>query len=156
MNIYAWIMIVILAAAIIYVDYRIRHKSDAECDAEQRFFDSARLQREIAALYHASQELEQLDQMLIDLRLCKPDELHKAFHISWEGSTGSRSFNFMTTGGNANTAHMIELAEDQREDLNADIQCRIADIYARAQEMQIYAGRREHNGERNDARGNAT
>ena len=150
MNAQTIITVIILLAVIVWIDHRKRHPQQ---EPEQPFFDSARLQREIASLYHASQELESLDQMIIDLRLCKPDELHKAFRIEWQGSTKSHSLDFMSTGMNANTAHMIALAEDRREELNADIQSRIADLYSRAQEMEFYTRCRYQNGEQNERAG---
>ena len=142
----------ILIAAILKQAAQRRAEQEEQ---ETRLFDSAKLQNEIFALYRDSQELERLDSMIVDIRLCKPDELHKAFRIQWEGSTGTKSIDFMTTGDNSNTAHMIQLAEDQRAQLNADIQARIFDLYARAQEMTIYAGCREHNGEHSDSSGQA-
>lgn len=107
-------------------------------DPEQPFFDSARLQNEVNSLHRCMQELEQLDEMIIDLRLCKPDEMHRAFRINWQGSTGKEhALDFMSTGANGNTLHMIELAEDRREELNAEIQARIIDLYSRAQSMEF-------------------
>lgn len=150
MNVQTVITVIFLLGVIVLIEYRKRHPRQ---DPEQPFFDSARLQSEIAALYHASQELECLDQMIIDLRLCKPDELHRAFRIQWQGSTKEHSFDFMSTGENSNTLHMIALAEDQREELNIEIQGRIAALYSRAQEMELYTQCRYHNSEQNDAKG---
>lgn len=147
------IAVLALIAVIIWIDYRKRHPKQ---EPEQVFFDSAKLQSEIAALYHASQELETLDSMIIDLRLCKPDELHRAFRVEWQGSTKSHSFDFMSTGANSNTAHMIALAEDQREQLNTDIQSRIADLYSRAQEMELCTQCRYQNSEQNKTEGERT
>lgn len=135
MNTQTIIAVLALIALCIWIDYRKRHRAE---EPEQVFFDSARLQNEIAALYRASQELETLDSMIIDLRLCKPEELHRAFRVQWQGSTKEHSFDFMSTGANTNTAHMIQLAEDQRAEINADIQARIADLYARAQECRFF------------------
>lgn len=132
---------VIIISAVILIAAQLKQKAmrRAEEEEQARLFDSARLQGEIDALHRASQELAELDSMIIDLRLCKPDELHKAFRINWQGSTGKEhSLDFMSTGGNTNTAHMIELAEDQRAQINADIQARIADLYARAQECCFF------------------
>lgn len=143
------IIVIILAAVIVALDYHNRHRADEQ---EQPLFDSAKLQSEIAALYKASQELETLDSMIIDLRLCKPSELHKAFRIEWQGSTKSHSLDFMSTGDNSNTAHMLALAVDQREELNAEIQGRIAALYSRAQEIEFEGKRRLHFGERNGER----
>lgn len=153
MNAQTVIAVLALIAVIIWIDYRKRHPKQ---EPEQVFFDSAKLQSEIAALYHASQELETLDSMIIDLRLCKPEELHRAFRVQWQGSTKEHSFDFMSTGANTNTAHMIALAEDEREQLNADIQSRIADLYSRAQEMDFYSQCRYQNGEQNEKAGERT
>ena len=150
MNAAAVALILFLFLVIILIDRRNRHRKR---EGEQAFFDSARLQSEIAALYHASQELETLDSMIIDLRLCKPNELHKAFRIEWQGSTKAHSLDFMSTGANRNTRHMIALAEDQREQLNEEIQCRIAALYARAQEMELYSECSYQNGEQNSPAG---
>jgi hypothetical protein len=128
----------VILAAYTAIRQRQHERESEETEEAPRLFDSARLQGEIYALYRSAQELEKLDQLIIDLRLCKPDELHKAFRIQWQGSTGQeRELDFMSTGDNANTAHMIELAEDQREKLNSEIQERIADLYARAQELDF-------------------
>lgn len=152
MNIQTVVVVVVIIAAMLIREHR---RKQSEADDEQRLFDSARLQGEIESLYHAAQQLQQLDQMIIDLRLCKPDELHKAFRIEWQGSTKSHSFDFFSTGANTNTAHLIELAEDQREEVNAEIQERIIDLYSRAQEfdfMESYSRERsEQNGEQNDS-----
>lgn len=150
MNAQTVFVVVVIIAAMLIREYR--HKHSAE-DEEQQLFDSARLQGEIEALHHAASELANLDQMIIDLRLCKPDELHKAFRIEWQGSTKTHAFDFMSTGSNMNTAHLIELAEDQREELNAEIQARIVDLYTRAQELDFSESyeRSYQNGEQNDS-----
>lgn len=118
----------------------IRHRQRRAAEQQQAFFDSARLQSEVNELHRCMNELEQLDAMIIDLRLCKPDELHKAFRVEWQGSTGQRhALDFMSTGANGNTRHMIELAESQRAELNEEIQARIFDLYTRAQSMDFYS-----------------
>lgn len=144
------IQTVIACIVIIAVYLWIKHKrQQAEQEPEQTFFDSARLQNEVNALHRCMQELEQLDAMLIDLRLCKPDELHKAFRVQWQGSTGKEhALDFMSTGANGNTRHMIELAESQRDELNEEIQARIVDLYTRAQCMEFYSGYDAERGER--------
>lgn len=146
MNIQTVFAVVAIIAVYCWIRYRQRH---AQQEQEQAFFDSARLQGEVNALHRCMQELEQLDEMLIDLRLCKPDELHKAFRIQWQGSTGKEhALDFMSTGANGNTLHMIELAECQRAELNAEIQERIADLYARAQSMDFYSSYDDERSER--------
>ena len=129
----------------------LKHKRDQE---QEQLFDSARLQREIYSLYHAAQELERIDMMIIDLRLCKPGEIHKSFSISWSGTTGNHSLDLMSDGQNANTENLIAVATDRREEINMDIQRRIIDLYTKAQTldfMVLYDGERHaQNGVQND------
>lgn len=135
MNIRAVIAIIGMICLIIWIR---KQKQGTGTDAA--FFDSARLQGEISALHRASQELEQLDELIIDLRLCRPEELHRVFRINWQGATGKdHALDFVSTGTNANTEHMLELAEGRREELNTEIQARIADLYSRAQSMEFFA-----------------
>lgn len=133
MNVQTVIAVLCLLCLMVIIKYKQRAARQQE---QESFFDSARLQGEVNELHRCMSELEQLDAMLIDLRLCKPSELHKAFRVQWQGSTGKqRALDFMSTGANGNTRHMIRLAESQREELNTEIQERIADLYARAQAM---------------------
>jgi hypothetical protein len=136
---------VLILCAVIALRERYRKYQAAKEDEQTELFDSARLQGEIYALYHAAQELERLDTMLIDLRLCKPSELHRNFRISWDSATGSHDLDFMSDGQNANTANLIAIATDQREAVNEDIQQRIIDLYSKAQSldfMTVYSSER--------------
>lgn len=146
MNIQTVIVCIAIIAAYCLISRRQRQAEQPP----QPFFDSARLQREVNALHSCMQDLEALDAMIIDLRLCKPGELHKAFRVQWQGSTGKeRTLDFMSTGANGNTVRMIELAENQRAELNAEIQERIADLYTRAQCMDFCS---EYDAERRERR----
>lgn len=114
-------------------------EEEEEPEELEPFFDSARLQNEVKALYSAMKEITELDEMIVDLRLCKPEELHKAFRVQWNGITGKQhALDFMSTGTNAATENFMELAANRREELNADIQARIIDLYNRAQHMEYY------------------
>lgn len=158
MNMPAAVVIALIVAFIVIREWRLKHAETGTAD-ETPLFDSARLQREISALYHASQELESVDRMILDLRLCKPSELHKAFRISWSSCDGNQSLDFMAAGDDATTAGMMKLASERREAVNADILERITDLYSRAQELSVYtAYNRERNAENcaeNDDRGSA-
>ena len=139
------VIALLVIAAVIALRELYRKYQAAKEDEQTELFDSARLQGEIYALYHAAQELERLDTMLIDLRLCKPSELHRNFRISWDSATGSHDLDFMSDGQNANTANLIAIATDQREAVNEDIQQRIIDIYSKAQSldfMTVYSSER--------------
>lgn len=144
MNIQTVFAVIAIIAAYAWIRYRQQKAEQAE--QERAIFDSARLQGEIYALYRSAQELERLDRLIIDLRLCKPDELHRAFNISWSSSDGEQNLDFMASGSDANTESLMQLATSQRETVNEEIMQRICDIYSRAQEYAFFT---EYNRERN-------
>lgn len=143
MNLQTVVAVVAIIAAYLY--FRHKQKQADTDDQSAELFDSARLQREIMELARCAKELEQLDNMLIDLRLCRPDELHRNFRVQWCSSTGDHALDFMSDGQNANTANLIAIATDQREAVNEQIQQRIIDLYEKAQSLDFYS---EYNAER--------
>lgn len=113
-----------------------RKNQDSEEEPEECGFDSADIAKEVECIAKKMRELEQLDEMIIDLRLCKPAEVQRAFRMEWMGAAGkNHSFDFMADGENASTEYLLELAIAQREELNADIKARIFDLYAKACEL---------------------
>lgn len=124
-------------AVIIFIVIALKRKNqDAGEEQEEYGFDSADLSKEVEAIAKKMRELEQLDEMIIDLRLCKPAEVQRAFRMEWMGAAGkNHSFDFMADGENASTEYLLELAIAQREELNADIKARIFDLYAKACEL---------------------
>lgn len=109
-------------------------RNDAPQDEpEDELIDTARLIREIDALHSMAHQLADLDDMLIDLRLCRPGEVHRAFKMEWLGAAGkSHSVDFMSDGENAADEYLTELAYARRDELNAEICERIYDLYLRA------------------------
>ena len=115
-----------------------RRKPQEEEEPPERF-DAAMLAKEVEALNRKMQKLQQLDEMIIDLRLCKPAEMQKAFRMEWMSTGGkNNSFEFMADGSNMSTHCLLEMAYQEREELNADIQRRIHDLCARAQVIEKY------------------
>lgn len=131
------LIILTFYAVIIFIVIALKRKNqDADEEQEEYGFDSADLAKEVEAIAKKMRELEQLDEMIIDLRLCKPAEVQRAFRMEWMGAAGkNHSFDFMADGENASTEYLLELATAQREELNADIKARIFDLYAKACEL---------------------
>ena len=101
-----------------------------EPEEQPREFDSMRLQKEVQYLHDRMQELEQLDNMIIDLRLCRPSEAIKAFRVEWCSASGAeRGIQLMADGQNTSSQHLLALAESQREEKNREIIQRIYDLY---------------------------
>lgn len=113
----------------------------SEEDQEVTPVDSIRMQKEVHELNEKMHELEALDNMIIDLRLCKPAEMMRAFRMEWQGTDGiDRKFDFMADGQNASSTHLLELAAAEREQLNSEIMQRIHDLYAIATHLTYYDG----------------
>lgn len=67
-------------------------------------------------------KLEKIDDMIIDLRVCKPGELHKGFRMEWMSEKGEQhSLDFMADGKNIDTENLLRLAYQRRDELNEDI-----------------------------------
>lgn len=131
-------LICLIIYAVIFATFMAaKRKASAEDEEEiETGFDSADLAKEVEGIAKKMRELEQLDEMIIDLRLCKPAEVQRAFRMEWMGAAGkNHSFDFMADGENASTEYLLELAIAQREELNADIKARIFDLYAKACEL---------------------
>lgn len=130
-------LICLIIYAVIFAAFMAaKKKASVEEEEPETGFDSADLAKEVEAIAKKMRELEQLDEMIIDLRLCKPAEVQRAFRMEWMGAAGkNHSFDFMADGENASTEYLLELAIAQREELNADIKARIFDLYAKACEL---------------------
>lgn len=125
----------VLDVIIIYIIAKKRTKKEEEVD----FFDSLRLQREVQELASRMNDLEALDNMIIDLRLCKPAEVLRAFRMEWQGAGGQEhKFDFLADGQNASSEYLMELAIQERDELNTEIAQRIYDLYTRASRLSFY------------------
>lgn len=135
----AEVICLIIYAVIFAAFMAAKKKASVEEEEPETGFDSADLAKEVEGIAKKMRELEQLDEMIIDLRLCKPAEVQRAFRMEWMGAAGkNHSFDFMADGENASTEYLLELAITQREELNADIKARIFDLYARACELDYH------------------
>ena len=118
-----------------YIGYKICHRQKRD----EQFFDSLKLQREIHALNEMVNRIEELDSMIIDLNLCKPSEVLRNFRMEWQGTAGiNHGFDFLADGQSDSSAHLMELAIAEREELNTQVALRIADIYSKACALSFY------------------
>lgn len=124
------------AMLVLYVGLGIwffRRNGEPEEDEEQEFFDSIMLQKEVEALHKKMQKLREYDEMIIDLRLCRPSAVQRAFRMEWMSAAGiNHDLTIMADGENPSTHYMLEMAIEEREELNREIQARIFDLYQRA------------------------
>ena len=127
----------LLISAYIIIAVSMSRRKPHEEEEPPEMFDAAMLSKEVDALNRKMQKLEQLDEMMIDLRLCKPAEVQRAFRMEWMGTAGkNNSFDFMADGENVSTKCLLEMASQEREELNEDIRHRIYDLYARAKTIE--------------------
>ena len=122
----AWLAVAAYVAAAVIA---LRRRRD---DAPE-FFDTADLQKEIELLHEAAKRLDDLDTLIIDLRLCRPSEVVRAFRMEWQSVSGKEhAFDFLADGENASTDYLLAMAEQERDELNAEIAERIFDLYQMA------------------------
>lgn len=99
-------------------------------------FDGELLRQEIARLYDLSQEMQQVDEMLIDLKVCRPAEAEKYFRVDWMSASGeNRALDFIADGENLTTEKLTEIAMERRDILNQAIADKICDLYQAAIDM---------------------
>lgn len=91
-------------------------------EEEPAKYDAAELSDAIHALAELAEQLDNVDRMLADLQACNPRELLRSFRAQWCGLDGKqRSIDLWADGANSTTAGLIAAAEEQREEINAEI-----------------------------------
>lgn len=120
MNLQTLLFIFALAA---FIAFRERAKMrQRAADAEPQYYDAAELTDAIRALYALTEQLENADRMLADLEACNPRELLRSFRAQWCGLDGkNRSIDLLADGANGATAGLKAAAQDQRDQINAEI-----------------------------------
>lgn len=120
-------------AALIAAVLRQRNEEPEE---PEPLIDSAALIAEIERLHRRAQELAQLDDMIIDIRLCDPEKVQRGFRISWQSTSGSQhEYDMIADGRTVGTAKLLEMAAAERAEVNAEIIQLIYDLYVRACEI---------------------
>jgi hypothetical protein len=115
-----------------WLEIRRRRQEGPEEEEAPEPINALRLEGEVEALHRKMQKLRQLDEMIIDLRLCRPAAVQKAFRMEWMSAAGqNHTFDFFADGENLSTAYLLELAIAERAEVNQEIQQRIYDLYRR-------------------------
>lgn len=123
MIVIAWIVFAGYIILAVYLHNKKQKQERYEINATQ-------FQREIQALARCMNELEALDNMIIDLRLCDPESAQRAFRMEWQSVSGkNHTFDFFADGQNASTEHLLGMAEAERDELNQEIIQRVFDLY---------------------------
>lgn len=105
----------LIAAAALHRRYKRR-------EAPPQSYDTAQLADAIRALYALTERLQDTDTMIADLNACNPSELLRNFRAQWCGIDGKqRQIDLLADGHNRVTAGLLTAAEEQREELNAEI-----------------------------------
>lgn len=119
----------------VYV-YRIFRKRPAQDDTSAPDYDAAQVEDEVTCLYEDMRKLRELDELMIDLRLCSPDEMQRSFRMEWQSVGGqNHRFDFWADGASQSTEHLMRLAQTEREALNETITRRISGLYFRANSL---------------------
>lgn len=111
-----FVCIAIIAAFLWYSKRMKAEKDDAQ------YYDTAELHDAIQALHTLSEQLENADSMLADLNACNPRELLRGFRAQWCGLDGKqREIDLLADGANQTTAGLKAAAQEQRDQINAEI-----------------------------------
>lgn len=120
MNIQTIICIALIMLA--YIAIRKRREAPEPPEESPCYYDAAELTDAIRALYALTEQLENADRMLSDLEACNPRELLRNFKAQWCGIDGkNRSIDLWADGANGATAGLKAAAQEQREQINAEI-----------------------------------
>ena len=123
----------LLIVALIVVFAKLAKRSQEEPEEDVETLDTLRLIREIDRLHSLAHELQDCDDMLIDLRLCKHGESFRSFRMAWQSASGKQhEVDFLTDGSDLSAHQMIRLAEAKREELNREVAARITNLYVLA------------------------
>lgn len=116
MNVQTVIVCLLIVAAMVIYDRR------KAADDEPQEYDAAELTDAIRALHSLSDQLENCDRMLADLNACNPRELLRGFRAQWCGLDGKqREIDLLADGENQTTAGLKAAAQEQRDQINAEI-----------------------------------
>lgn len=129
------IICILLCVSMFGAGWKLMMKEEEEEQID--FFNSRELADDVEALHERMKRLQELDNMLQDIQLCRPSEALRAFRMEWQGVAKNHSVEFMADGQSDTSALMMELAESEREQLNDEIGQRIASLYFKACKLQL-------------------
>ena len=112
------ILLAVGAVVVLLVSRRIVARRQQTGDQ----YDAAELAQAIRTLARLSDQLDSADRMLADLAACDPRSLLRGFRVNWCGIDGrSRGLDFLATGRNRATAGLRAAAQENRDQINAEI-----------------------------------
>jgi hypothetical protein len=125
---------IIVVCYIVFGRYLFKRYTERESeDGESLDYDAVQMRLEVKQLYDDMEHLQELDEMMIDLRLCKPEEMQRSFRMEWQSLSGkNHRFDFWADGENQSTDYLLGLAQSERDSLNDVIMRRISGLYYRA------------------------
>ena len=133
---YTILMVIFVACFFWFCWQKIKPPKEPEDEPEPDMidnlpeFDALRMMQEVRALHNKMNELEKLDKLIIDLRLCRPSEAVRAFHLEWMSTSGAENkLDLMANGENALTTQLLLTAEAHRAEMNREVIQRIYDLY---------------------------
>lgn len=144
-------VICVYAVAIAYSIHRRLHREEYTDGSSD--YDTAQVEKDVEALSADMRRLKELDDMMLDLRVCSPAELQRSFSVSWLSTAGqNHKLDILADGENASTERLLMLAAAERDELNTKITRRINSLYFRAAvldaerkaERKAMRGRGEH------------
>lgn len=104
----------------LFIKSAMQRRSGETDQEEPEDFDAIELKPEVERLLREMNRLQELDGMLIDLRLC-PEDYQRAFRMEWQGAAGNRhAIDIMTDGTDVSGGYLTELARAERDQVNAD------------------------------------
>ena len=128
-SVQGFLMMLVIVIVFVY-GYKQSEKNHQADEVDPELADSGQLEDEISDLYSRMNALKDWDELIIDLRLCKPAAMQKIFHMEWMSTSGqSHALEFMTDGQNTSTEYLLRLATAERDAINEDIQKRINLLY---------------------------
>lgn len=140
-------IIFVYAAVIACAILRKLHYRVEEDDASD--YDTMQVEKDVDALGADMRRLKELDEMMLDLRVCSPAELQRSFRVEWQSTSGNNHMlDIIADGDNASTERLLALAAAERDELNTKITRRINSLYFRASALDA-----ERRAERKTMRG---
>ena len=113
---------VLAISALVLIVAALKQAADRRRNQTGDQYDAAQLSDAISALADLSEQLANADAMIADLNACNPRELLRSFRANWCGIDGKRrSIDFLTDGRNGATSGLMQAAQDQRDQINAEI-----------------------------------
>lgn len=98
--------------------WKREHRPEPDEPEEPEAWDAMELKPEADRLINELRHLEELDRMLLDLRLC-PENYQRVFRMEWQGAAGgNHAIDFLTDGQDLSAEYLTELAEAERDQVN--------------------------------------